>query len=411
LEESQRKTIITDSVCDKNVPAEICDLPAKEALTIVEAREMITVTKSDLPPLEKYVDYLRKIWASRWLTNDGELAQLLEKRLEEFLHVKNLALVSNGTQALQIALKAFDIKGEVITTPFTFAATTNVLLWARLTPVFADINPKTYNIDPSDVEKKITDKTSAILAVHVYGNPCYVDELQEIANKHNLRLIYDAAHAFGVEYENQSVLNYGDISVLSFHATKVFNTIEGGAIAIKDEESLEKVKLLRNHGIRSEEEVVVPGTNAKMNEFQAAMGLCNLESIDNNIRVRKNLYEHYKEKLVDARSIKFQKIIASKYNYSYMPVLFESKEKRDELHSVLLKNRIKARKYFYPLTADFDYFKEIGVNLVKKYQLINSYDVASRILCLPLYSTLNISVVDKITSLICKSYKKLISDR
>lgn len=277
---------------------------------------MINVTKADLPPLEKYMECLRKIWANRWLTNDGEYVQLLEKQLEEYLRVKNLALLSNGTVALQIALKALGAKREVITTSFTFAATTNVILWEGLTPVFADIDPETYNIDPYDVERKISDSTSAILAVHVYGNPCYVKELREIADKHGLRIIYDAAHAFAVEYEDQPVLNYGDISTLSFHATKVFNTIEGGAVIVNDENLIQKIKLMRNHGFCSEEEVVIPGTNAKMNEFQAAMGLCNLENIDQKIQLRRTLYEYYKEKLSAIKGIEFQKIIASRYNYS-----------------------------------------------------------------------------------------------
>ena len=364
---------------------------------------MITITKSSVPELEKYVEYLKRIWSTRWLTNDGEFVQLLEEKLETYLRIKDLALVSNGTLALQLALRVLDLKGEVITTPFTFAATTNAILWENLKPVFADIDPKTFNIDPTDVEKKVTKKTSAVLAVHVYGNPCYVEELQEIANRHALKLIYDAAHAFGVEHRNQSILSYGDISTLSFHATKVFNTIEGGAIIAKNEELLEKLKLLRNHGIKSEEEVVLPGTNAKMNEFQAAMGLCNLENIDEKIQMRKTLYASYKEKLVDIENIKFQKIVASKYNYSYMPALFESKEKRDAIYSMLLKNGIKSRKYFFPLTVNFDYFKELGVNLVEKYQLKNSYDIANRILCLPLYPDLEMSVVDNIITMIKKN--------
>ena len=366
---------------------------------------MITVTKSDLPDLDRYIEYLKKIWSSRWLTNDGEFVQLLEKKLEEYLKVKNLMLVSNGTLALQLALKAFDLKGEVITTPFTFAATTNVILWEGFTPVFADIDPETFNINPEDVERKITDKTSAILAVHVYGNPCYVEALQEIADKYNLKLIYDAAHAFGVEYKNQSVLNHGDISTLSFHATKLFHTIEGGAIIVKDEKLLEKLKLLRNFGFKSEEEVVLPGINAKMNEFQAAMGLCNLEYIGEKIRRRKRIYEHYKEKLTDT-SVKFQKIIASKYNYSYMPVCFENNEKRDEIYTELVKNGIKPRKYFYPLTVYFDYFKDKSINLVEKYGLNVAFDVANRVLCLPLYPDLEIVDVDEIISIIRKVIKK-----
>jgi dTDP-4-amino-4,6-dideoxygalactose transaminase len=360
---------------------------------------MINVTKSALPPLGKYVEYLKKIWATRWLTNDGEFVQLLQRKLEEYLQVANLVLVANGTLAMQLALRALELKGEVITTPFTFSATTNVILWEGLTPVFADIDPETFNIAADDVERKITDKTSAIFAVHVYGNPCYVEELQKVADEYNLKLIYDAAHAFGVEYKNQSVLDYGDISTLSFHATKVFNTIEGGALVAKDKELFEKLKLLRNHGIKSEEEIVLPGINAKMNEFQAAMGLCNLENIDQNIRMRKRLYEHYKEQL-NAKNLKFQKIIASKYNYSYMPVCFENKEKRNEIYSELVSNGIKPRKYFYPLTVNFNYFKNKDINLIKKYKLQKAADIADRILCLPLYPDLELEVVDNIATII-----------
>lgn len=363
---------------------------------------MIPVTKTSLPALEDYIDYLKRIWLTGWLTNNGEFVRLLGKKLEDYLKVKNLVLMSNGTLTLHTALKALDIKGEVITTPFTFAATTNVLLWEGLTPVFADIDPETYNIDPVDVEKKITDKTTAILPVHVYGNPCYVTQLQEIADRHDLKIIYDAAHAFGVTYENQPITDFGDCSTLSFHATKIFNTIEGGAVVAKDEKIVEKLMLMVNHGIKSEEEVVLPGTNAKMNEFQAAMGLCNLENIDQKIQLRRTLYEYYKEKLSAIKVIDFQKIIASKYNYSYMPVRFESKEKRDEIYSVLLKNGIKSRKYFFPLTVNFDYFKELGVNLVEKYHLKNSNDIANRILCLPLYPDLEMSVVDNIITVIKK---------
>jgi dTDP-4-amino-4,6-dideoxygalactose transaminase len=361
---------------------------------------MITVTKPDLPKLEKYVGYLKKIWSTRWLTNNGEFLQLLEKRIEEYLEIQNLLLVSNGTIALQLALNALDLEGEVITTPFTFAATTNVILWKGLTPVYADLDPDTFNIDPKEVEKRITEKTGAILAVHIYGNPCYVEELQEIADEHNLKLIFDAAQAFGVENENQSVLKYGDISTLSFHATKVFNTIEGGAIIPKDEELFEKLRLMRNHGIKSEEEVVLPGINARMNEFQAAMGLCNLENVDERIQSRKTIYEDYKEKLGDINKIKFQKIIASKYNYSYMPICFENIEKRDEIHSELIMNRIKSRKYFFPLTVNFDYFTKKDLNLVEKYNLKNASEKAERVLCLPLYPDLEKSSVEKIIDVI-----------
>ena len=365
---------------------------------------MVNVTKSDLPPLEKYVEYLKKIWDSHWLTNDGELVQLLAKRLEDYLKIKNLVLMSNGTLTLQIALKALGIKGEVITTPFTFAATTNVLLWEGLTPVFADIDGETYNLDPVDVEKKITDKTSAILAVHVYGNPCYVKQLQAVADRHNLKIIYDAAHAFGVEYHDEPVLCFGDASTLSFHATKVFNTIEGGAVISSDEVVVEKLKLMRNHGIKSESEVILPGINAKMNEFQAAMGLCNIDLVDEAISLRKTLYERYVERLSNL-SIRFQKIVASKYNFSYMPVLFDTAKERDSVYSLLVKKNIKPRKYFYPLTVNFDYFRAMGDYSVEKCGVGTAAAVADRILCLPLFPSLEVSTVDYIASLIKENHE------
>ncbi|MDY9922731.1 DegT/DnrJ/EryC1/StrS family aminotransferase [Methanobacterium sp.] len=355
---------------------------------------MINVTKTDLPPMEDYIQYLGQIWSSKWVTNDGELVKLLERRLMDYLNVKNLLLVSNGTSALQIALKSFKINGEVITTPFTFAATTNSILWENLTPVFADIDPETYNIDPSDVEKKITKKTSAIIAVHVYGNPCYVDELQEIATNNGLTLIYDSAHAFGVKYNNKSVLNFGDLSTLSFHATKTFNTAEGGAIVVKDDVIYEKIKLMRNHGIQSEERVVLPGINSKMNEFQAALGLCNLEYVKDKIDQRKKIYECYKNKLEILNEIKFQKITASCYNYAYMPVCFKDVETRDNIHSELTKNNINTRKYFFPLITDFDYIKK------EDFGLEIASNISSRILCLPLYPDLKIGQVKKITDII-----------
>lgn len=365
---------------------------------------MINVTQSDLPNLEDYNEYLKKIWDNGWLTNDGTLLKLLEHSLMDFLNVKNFIAVSNGTLAIQIALKALKTKGKVITTPLTFAATTNAIIWEGLKPIFADINPKTFNIDPEDVEKKITDDTSTILAVHVYGNPCAVEELQDIADANNLNLIYDAAHAFAVEHKGKSILEYGDISTLSFHATKVFHTIEGGAIKVSYEKLLESSKLLRNHGIKSAEEVILPGTNAKMNEFQAAMGLCNLKDIKEKINLRKERYELYKKNLKDIEGIKFQKVVASKYNYSYMPICFENVGIRDKIYSELIKEGINPRKYFYPLTVNFNYFEHNNVDLIKKYNLNIASNISKRVLCLPLYPNLEKRIIhiitDKINSLI-----------
>lgn len=359
---------------------------------------MVNVTQSDLPPIEDYIQYLEDIWSTKWLTNDGKFVQSLEKELEKYFKTQNILLMANGTLALQIALKSLGIKGEVITTPFTFAATTNTILWENLTPVFADIDPKTFNIDPEDIRKKITPKTSAILPVHVYGNPCNIDEINEIAVENDIKIIYDAAHAFGVDYRNKSVLDYGDLSIISFHATKIFNTIEGGAVIAKDEKITRKIKLLRNHGIKSEEEVVLPGINAKMNEFQAALGLCNLKYIDKKIKLRSKLYRQYINNLIDLSGLSFQKIIASKYNFSYMPVCFENKIQRDQVYVELLKHGFKSRKYFYPLITDFSYFKD--KKITHECRLEVASDISNRVLCLPLYPDLDPAIVDKITTII-----------
>lgn len=360
-------------------------------------RTCINVTKSDLPDLKEYNRYLEKIWENGWLTNDGELLRSLEDHLMEYLKVKNFIAVSNGTSAIQMSLESLKVKGDVITTPFTFAATTNALMLEGLNPIFADIDPETFNIDPDDVERKITDDTSAILAVHVYGNPCAVDELQEIADDHDLKLIYDAAHSFAVEYHGKSLLDYGDVSILSFHATKIFHTIEGGGIKANSEELIEILKLLRNHGIRSEEEVILPGSNAKMNEFQAAMGLCNLKTVEEKINLRKERYQHYKNNLRGVDGVTFQKLVASRYNYAYIPVCFENIKIRDEVFSELVKEGINARKYFYPLTVNFDYFKRGSMDLIEKYDLKTAFDVSNRVLCLPLYPDLETWIVDRIT--------------
>ncbi len=365
----------------------------------VNNKNIINVTRTELPPLNDYIKYLKKIWAAHWITNNGEFVQIMEKELEKYLKVKHVVLVSNGTLALQLAFKALELSGEVVTTPFTFVATTNALLWEGLSPVFADIDLTTFNIDPKDVEKKITKKTCAILAVHVYGNPCDVEKLQNIADRYNLRLIYDAAHAFGVEYKKRSVLTYGDVSTLSFHATKIFSTAEGGAIIVKDDKLYEKLKLLRNFGIKSEEEVVLAGINAKMNELSAALGLCNLKEINKKIKRSKMLHQRYITLLRDNPQLKFQKIISTKHNYCYMPVCFNDLKTRDLIYKELIKNDIKPRKYFYPLTSDFDFVRKIFGKVILK----NASDITKRILCLPIYPSLQTHQVDKIAKIINNS--------
>lgn len=360
---------------------------------------MIPVTRPSLPELDKYTEYLKLLWKTKWITNNGELTRLLEQKLKEHLKVEDIILVSNGTIALQLALRVSVSKGEVITTPFTFIATTNAILWEGYTPVFADINPDTYNIDPEDVAKKITKKTRAILAVHVYGNPSYAEELETVANEHDVKLIFDGAHSFGVEYRNQSVFNFGEVSTLSFHATKVFNTIEGGALTTKNRELAKKLRLLRDHGIKSTEEVDAVGTNAKMNEFQAAMGLCNLEHVNRNIELRKRLYERYVKKLGKTR-FKFQRLQASKYNYAYIPVCFENQTIRDRVHHELSQHEIGSRKYFYPLTTDSNYFKSKKTGKFRRIELPVAANISSRVLCLPLYPDLSIAEVDGIAEIV-----------
>ena len=360
---------------------------------------MINVTKVTLPDINKYNEYLKKIWEANWVTNNGQFVQELEEKLSKYFGVKNILVVTNGTIALQLLFKALGLSGEVITTPFTFAATTNALIWEGLTPIFADIDSETLNINPTEVEKLITPRTSAILAVHVYGNACDMERLQKIANQHNIKLIYDAAHAFGSEYKNKSLVSYGDASALSFHATKVFNTIEGGAIVIKDDDIFENIKLMRNFGIKNEEEVVYPGVNAKMNEFCAAMGLCNFDQVGNMIQKRKEIEDYYKELLVGV-PVYFKKNVNSKNNYSYFPILFESKNKRDEIFSELIKHNIKTRKYFYPLTSDSVFFGEKRKE--KGFRLPVAKKVSDTVLCLPIYPDLELSTIEKIVNIIKK---------
>ncbi len=360
---------------------------------------LINVTKTELPPLQDYTAYLRKMWKTAWITNNGQYHQELEKKLKTFLGIGHMSLVSNGTLAIQLAIRALQLKGEIITTPYTFAATTTAPLWEGLTPVFADIDAHTYNLSPLDAEKKITDKTAAILAVHVYGNPCDVEAFERLGKKYNIKILYDAAHAFGVTIKNRSVLRWGDASTLSFHATKVFNTIEGGAV-IGSKKIIDQINLLKNFGIVDEETVVLPGINAKMNEFQAVMGLCNLRIIHKKMQSRKILYDRYKEHLHEVPAIRFQRVVASHYNYAYMPICLPNKKIRDALYFELIKNGIKPRKYFYPLTADFQFYKNRSEKVV--IHLPHARDVANGILCLPIYSTLTLEAVDKISTIIKK---------
>ena len=353
---------------------------------------MISVTKAFLPSKAKYQSYVDDIFESGWLTNSGVLLKELEKRLAEYLGVKNIILVANGSLALQLSYKALELKGEVITTPFSFAATTSTLAWEGLTPIFADIHPDSFNIDPELIESKITPSTSAIVPVHVFGNPCDVEAIQLIADKHNLKVIYDAAHAFGSQYKGQSVLNYGDISTLSFHATKLFHTIEGGAVITNDDELAKKIRLLINFGISSPTTIESVGTNAKMNEFEAAMGLCVLDEIESIKQQREEIWKTYTQRL--AGLLQFQHWNEfGQNNYAYAPVLFASEGQLLKVEAQLKENNILARRYFYPSLDTLDYLKT--AQLCKC-----SRDIANRILCLPIYPSLDNESVQKIINLI-----------
>ncbi len=341
---------------------------------------MIYVTKPYLPSINKYKSYIDKIYESNYLTNNGPLIQELEERLQEYLGVKNLLLVSNGTLALQVAYKLLNLKGEVITTPFSFVATSSSLTWEGITPILADIDPKTFNIDPLLMVEKITQKTTALLPVHVFGNSCEVEKIQGIADKYNLKVIYDAAHAFGVKYKDQSIFNYGDISTVSFHATKLFHTIEGGALIIKDDEIYERAKRIINFGY-SNGEIKGLGINTKMNEFQAAMGLSLLDEMDMVNKNREVTWKIYKENLQD--DFVLQKLHSdATYNYHYFPIILKDEQQTLKIEKALNEKQIFPRRYFHPSLDTLDYIKP-------KQRCDISRDISSRVLCFPIYPTLH----------------------
>lgn len=353
---------------------------------------MINVTKTYLPNKEKYQQYVDEIYANGWITNNGPLVQKLEKRLASYLGVKNIVLVANGTVALEIAYRTLEIKGYVITTPFSFVATTSSLVTNGLKPIYADINPKTLNIDPKNIKKSITKNTSAIVPVHVFGNACEIEEIEKIAKENNLKVIYDAAHAFNVRYKEQSILNYGDISTLSFHATKLFHTIEGGALIINDDSLVQKARHLINFGIENKESIPSLGTNAKMNEFEAAMGLCILDEIEIINQKRKDIYAIYEKEL--SGLIEFQKKNeSSTLNYSYFPIILKDEEDTLKVEKELNKKNIFPRRYFYPSLDTLNYIEP-------KQVMPYSRDISRRILCLPLYPELDKKTQINIISII-----------
>lgn len=359
----------------------------------------IYVTQPSLPPLEEFIPYLERIWESKILTNGGAFHKKLEETLCSYLGVKYISLFNNGTSALVTALQALNLKGEVITTPYSFVATANAIIWNNLKPVFVDIDKETLNIDPLKIEAAITERTSAILPVHCYGNPCDVDAIENLASRHGLKVIYDAAHAFGVKKSSgNSVLNYGDLSILSFHATKVFNTFEGGAIVSHDKSTKDRIDQLKNFGFINESSVVHVGLNGKMSEVNAAFGMLQLSKVDQEIERRRLVSERYKARLNKVNGINcIDFMLGWESNFSYFPILVEDKYRmsRDELHSKLKSNNINARKYFSPLISDFEFYKKECSNNFSQ----ASY-ISRKILCLPIYSNLESDIQDKIISLI-----------
>lgn len=361
----------------------------------------IYVTRPFLPRREDFCERLKEIWESKWLTNNGPVVKRFAKQLSSYFETNNLCLFNNGTLALQIALQGMEISGEVITTPFTFVATTHALFWNKIRPVFVDIEPNYYTLDPKKVETAITPWTSAILAVHVYGHPCRLNDLADIARRHKLMLIYDAAHAFGVKVGGKSIAHFGDLSMFSFHATKLYHSIEGGMLTFKDSGIKQKFDYLKNFGFESEIEVVMPGTNAKMNEFQALMGEMILDHIDRLISQRKELYEQYRELLRNVPGIRLIPPLPTDvdYNYAYMPIEVDEKDfgvSRDKLYEELKKYNVFTRRYYYPLLCDFPCYRAITVND----SLSVARLAASKILTLPIYYDLSLEDVQKICNII-----------
>ncbi len=360
----------------------------------------IMVTQAVLPDVEEYVGEIQEIWETHWLTNMGKKHNELSEKLRDYLGAEHIELMVNGHMALEMALQAMGLKGEVITTPFTFASTTHAIVRNNLTPVFCDIRPDDFTMDPAKIEALITDQTSAIMPVHVYGNLCDVEEIQRIADKYGLKVIYDAAHAFGIRHGGEGVASYGDVSCFSFHATKVFNTIEGGAVCFHNERLGRKIYRLKNFGIRNEEIVDGIGANAKMNEFCAAMGLCNLRHIEDKIAARKEVVLRYRERLANVPGLQLnveQADVAS--NYAYFPIVIHERSfgsTRNEVAKALAKENIFARKYFYPLTSSFESYNG-------KYDETKTpiaLHVSKRVLTLPLYAGLTEKEVDRVCDVI-----------
>ena len=362
----------------------------------MKEEKKIFVTKATLPPKEEFLKYVDKIWESAWLTNMGDVHNELENTLSTFMDDMDIVLTVNGHLALELALQSLKIEGEVITTPFTFASTTHAIVRNGLKPVFCDIKEDDFTIDPEKIEKLITKDTKAIMPVHVYGNVCDVEAIESIAKKYGLYVVYDAAHTFGERYKGKSVADFGDMSIFSFHATKVFNTIEGGAIALRDKERRKSLDFLKNFGIADKENVPYVGSNAKMNEFAAAMGLCNMKHLPEYIEKRKRICELYTDRLADIKSIRLNKYNDdTTYNYAYFPIVVENGS-RDELYDKLAKENIFARKYFYPCTNAYECYSES----FDPNETPIALDISKKVLTLPIYPDLEEADVERICSVI-----------
>jgi dTDP-4-amino-4,6-dideoxygalactose transaminase len=364
----------------------------------------IYVTQPYLPPLEEFIPFLERIWENKILTNNGPFHQQLEASLCEYLGVQHLSLFSNGTIALVTALQALRISGEVITTPYSFVATAHSLLWNNIKPVFVDIDPETFNLDPEKIEEAITPNTTAILPVHCYGNPCAVERIQKIADTYGLKVLYDAAHAFGVKYRGESLLSYGDMSVLSFHATKVFNTFEGGAIISPDKKTKQRIDYLKNFGFADEVTVMAPGINGKMSEINAALGLLQLQYIDVALRQRREIDAKYRESLSGVKGIKVPAMLDDvEWNMSYFPILIGADYplSRDALYEYMKEHGVYCRRYFYPLITDFPMYR--GLSSASHQNLPVAQDIAERVLCLPIYPALIEEEQNRIIDFVAKA--------
>ena len=364
----------------------------------------IYVTSPLLPSLEDFTFLLKEIWESKMLTNNGNFHQKLEEELAKYLKVPYLSLFTNGTLPLITTLQAMRITGEVITTPFSFVATTHSLWWNGIKPVFVDIEPETCNLDPSKIEAAITPKTTAIMPVHVYGKPCKTKEIQEIANKYGLKVIYDAAHAFGVEINGESILNFGDMATLSFHATKVYNTLEGGALVVHDEQTKKRIDYLKNFGFASETEVVAPGINSKVDEVRAAYGLLNLKQVDHAINSRRKVAIRYRDELQGVKGITFfNDIPGVRHNYSYFPIFINAEEygmTRDELYFKMKEHNVFGRRYFYPLISTFSTYR--GLDSANPDNLPIATQMSNNVICLPMHHALSENEVEYILQIIKK---------